>query len=105
MNKVGILKVLITSVLKRNPRVSHVLVMFMSSKNLNGSLGKGHNHVYYTKYCTWCHQICLSCSILVVNCPCSATNTKCESNIYLSFLVRKVGHYRFKKLQILTITK
>ena len=48
MNKVGILKVLITCVLKCDPRVSHVQ-MLIPRENLNSSfLGKGHNNMYYT---------------------------------------------------------
>ena len=35
--------------------------------------------------------ICLA-SILIVNCPCSVTNTKCKSKCnYLSFLDKKIG--------------
>ena len=48
VNKVGILKVLITCVLKCDPRVSHVQ-MLIPRENLNSSfLGKGHNNMYYT---------------------------------------------------------
>ena len=35
----------------------------------------------YNKHCIWCHQFYFSCSILIVNCPCSVTDTKCDPSI------------------------
>ena len=46
---------------------------------------------YYTKYCIECHQFYLSCSILIVNCPCGVTNTKCKPNIICHSLYKNSG--------------
>ena len=43
----------------------------------------------YIKYCIKCHQFYLSCSILIVNPPCSVTNTKCKPDIYLCHFLCK----------------
>ena len=45
----------------------------------------------YTEYCIECYRFFLSCSVLLINCPCRVTNTKCKPNIILSFLVNCCG--------------
>jgi hypothetical protein len=52
------------------------------------------------------HGCWLVCEVaLMVNRPCSVTNTKCTPNIILSFLVRDLGHHTLKMFQLSSLTK
>ena len=42
---------------------------------------------------------------VVVNCPCSVTNTKCKPNIVCHLFVKDFGHHRFTMLKVLSLTK
>ena len=41
--------------------------------------------------CIWCHQLYLSCSILIVHHPCNVANTKCKPNIICHSLEYNLG--------------
>ena len=60
---------------------------------------------HYTNHRIECHRSYLSCSILIVNCPCSVTGTKCKPNIICHSSLKRNRPYRFKVLQLLALTK
>ena len=64
-------------------------------------------HQWYTKCCIRCHQFYLPCFVVIVDCPCSVTNTKCKPKIMChSFYQKKNhGHYPFTVLQLSSLTK
>ena len=57
------------------------------------------------RYCIYCHQFYMSYSILIVNHPCSVTNTRCKPNTICHSLLKRSVHYRFTILQLLSLTK
>ena len=52
-----------------------------------------------------CSCFYLSCSILIVNHPCSVTNGECKPNIICLPLVKKRANVDFIVLQLLSLTK
>ena len=54
---------------------------------------------YHEQFSTPLIEWSLIFSILIVNCPCNVTNTKCKLNIV------DFGHYKFTMLQLLSLTK
>ena len=61
------------------------------------------NYVHYILYLiSVTDSICLF-SIVILNRPCSVTNTKCKPTIILSsILLKKIGLYGFMRLQIMS---
>ena len=58
--------------------------------------------------CIWCHQLYdVSCWILIMDCMCSVTDTKCKCSVHLPFFIQgvKKEHHRSTMLQLLSLLR